>query len=167
MGEINDNLFHCSVHWNTLYAFWDNTVMRILCCRPSYGLAVQPSFASAILFGERAKAKGTWAKLFFVLLWYCLRNRVKLRMNSVKVLTWWTNVSALNAQEFLLLGHIFNWKKSGQATVPDFGQLYFKTLHDCKFSIPCDKRVTRGNFSRKQVSNNTILMYTTIEQIAE
>ena len=57
MGEINDNLFHCSAHWNTRKTCWDNPVDEILHCRPSYAHAAQHYLVSDILFlrdrGER------------------------------------------------------------------------------------------------------------------
>ena len=57
MGEIKDNLFHCSAYWNTQKTCADNSVDEILQCRPSYTHAEQRYLVSAILFlkdwGER------------------------------------------------------------------------------------------------------------------
>ena len=61
MGEFNDNLFHCSAHWNTQKTCRENSVDVILHCRPSYAHAAQRYLVSAILFpSERSgrKAQG-------------------------------------------------------------------------------------------------------------
>ena len=58
MGEINDNLFHCSAHLNTRKTCWDISVDRIIHCRPSYALATQRYLVSTIFFSEKLRWKG-------------------------------------------------------------------------------------------------------------
>ena len=67
MGEINDDLFHCSAHCNTRKPCWNISVDGIIHFRPSYAHAASCAALSSFppfCFREIG-AKGTQSRLRF------------------------------------------------------------------------------------------------------